>query len=204
MVFDFGRVAAGNSLSTIIDPSEIFDALPTKAKGYGYLRAVQKAVLDGWMERRTDRDVVIKINTGGGKTIVGLLILQSCLHEGVGPALYLAPDPHLAGHVRDEALMLGLSVVSSPDDPKFLRGEAICVTTMQTLLNGKSRFGLAVPGSRPVIRTKAIVVDDAHAALALSERQSRLTIARTHESYIELLTIFDEDLKSQNPNALWT
>jgi hypothetical protein len=34
-------------------------------------------------------------NTGGGKIIAGLLILQASIHEGVAPALYLAPAPTL-------------------------------------------------------------------------------------------------------------
>jgi hypothetical protein len=35
---------------------------------------------------------VIKQNTGGGKTVVGLLVAQSSLNEGVGPAAYVVPD----------------------------------------------------------------------------------------------------------------
>ena len=105
MPFDFKKVARTGALSTITDPAALFDALPNKATGYGYLRAVQKTVLDEWSARRTERDLVIKTNTGGGKTIAGLLILQACLHEGVAPALYVAPDPHLADQVRDEADM---------------------------------------------------------------------------------------------------
>ena len=48
-----------------------------KAEGYGYLRAVQKTILDAWSPRRDERDPVIKTNTGGGKTIAGLLIFQA-------------------------------------------------------------------------------------------------------------------------------
>jgi replicative superfamily II helicase len=50
--------------------------------------------------------VVIKQNTGGGKTVIGLLIAQSTLNEGVGKAVYLAPDTYLAGRVRQEAAAL--------------------------------------------------------------------------------------------------
>ena len=50
-----------------------------------------------------------KQNTGGGKTAVGLLIAQSTFNEGLGPAVYLAPDRHLAEQVRAPK-MQGLEV----------------------------------------------------------------------------------------------
>ena len=140
MPFDFKKLARGGAISSITDPAGLFDALPNKAEGYGYLRAVQKTILDAWSPRRNERDLVIKTNTGGGKTIAGLLILQASIHEGVAPALYLAPDPHLAKQVREESAKLGLTTVDDPESTKFLSGEAICVTTMQVLINGRSRF----------------------------------------------------------------
>ena len=136
VAFDFGSLASTASIGAITDPVILFDALPNKANGYGYLRAVQKTVLDAWSPRRDERDVVVKTNTGGGKTVIGLLMLQCSLHEGKGPALYLAPEPHLADRVREEADRLGLTVVSDPEATKFISGDAICVTTMKTLVNG--------------------------------------------------------------------
>ncbi|MDQ2848078.1 MAG: hypothetical protein M3Y09_02065 [Actinomycetota bacterium] len=51
-----------------------------------------------WHERRADSDLVIKVNTRAGKTINGLVILQSYLNDGEGPALYVAPDSYLVDH----------------------------------------------------------------------------------------------------------
>lgn len=73
--FNFGKLTAGAAIRAITEPTSLFDALPNKAAGYGYLRAVQGAVLDAWYPRRSETDLVIKTNTGGGKTIVGLLML---------------------------------------------------------------------------------------------------------------------------------
>lgn len=91
MGFDFGRLSTGNAINKITDPAALFDALPNKAGGYVYLRAVQKTVLDAWSAVRDRRDVVIKTNTGGGKTV---LILQCCLHEKKGPALFWPRTRH--------------------------------------------------------------------------------------------------------------
>jgi hypothetical protein len=43
--------------------------------------------------------------------------------------------------VREESAKLGLTTVDDPESTKFLSGEAICVTTMQVLINGRSRLG---------------------------------------------------------------
>ena len=64
----------------LIHPREIFMALPSKDKQYQYPRDVQAEVWDRWFSIRDKRNTIIKMNTGSGKTIVGLLILQSCLN----------------------------------------------------------------------------------------------------------------------------
>jgi len=71
--------------------------------------------------------------------------LQACLHEGIVPAVYVAPGPHLAEQVTAEAVKLGLSVVDDPANAKFLAGGAVCVTTMQVLLNGRADSAYLVP-----------------------------------------------------------
>jgi hypothetical protein len=200
--FDFKKLARGGAISSITDPGALFDALPNKAEGYGYLRAVQKTILDAWSPRRNERDLVIKTNTGGGKTIAGLLILQACIHEGIVPALYLAPDPHLAKQVLEESAKLGLATVDDPESTKFLSGEAICVTTMQVLINGKSRFGLVGAVGRQPLPVRTIVIDDAHAALALAEERTFLRVPSSHPAHAALIDMFDDDLRQQGLNAL--
>jgi hypothetical protein len=127
-------------------------------------------------------------------------MLQCCLNERSGRALYLSPTPDLAKRVRAEARNLGIATVDDPESPKFLRGEAICVTTMNILINGKTRFGLTVPGShhQPVM-VRSVVVDDAHAALAMTEENTRLRIPRNHPTYKPVLDLFEDDLKNQSP-----
>ena len=56
------------------------------------------------------------MNTGSGKTIVALMILQSCLNEGVGPVLYVVPDKYLVKQVMEQASELGIKVVDSETD----------------------------------------------------------------------------------------
>lgn len=99
----------GSSLDSILDPREMFQALPQKAVQYKYLRDVQGEVLEKWSARRSERDFVLKMNTGAGKTVVGLLILRASLNEGIGPAVYIAPDGYLAKQALSEAKALGIA-----------------------------------------------------------------------------------------------
>ena len=50
-------------------------ALPAKNKNYGYPRDVQTEVWKQWFDKRSEKNIIIKMNTGVGKTVVGLTIL---------------------------------------------------------------------------------------------------------------------------------
>ena len=94
---------SGAKKTTPIEPREIFMTLPQKDKRYEYPRDVQSDVWKKWFGVRNDKNCIIKMNTGSGKTVVGLMILQSCLNEGKGPAVYVVPDNYLVAQVCEEA-----------------------------------------------------------------------------------------------------
>jgi len=200
MDIDWDAVSDGDDLSSIHEPAALFDALPNKQPGLGYLRQVQATVLARWSSKRDAADLVIKMNTGTGKTIVGLLILQTSLHDGTGPALFLAPTPHLAERAAEEGRRLGLAIVTDPTSAKFRSGEAICVTTLQTMFNGKTRFGL--DGAGTPVKVGAIIIDDAHSAITRLEEYSRALIPRDDPAYAALLALFETDLDAQGAATL--
>jgi superfamily II DNA or RNA helicase len=123
---DFEKLLAEGDQAAPIEPRELFASVANKAEGYGYLRDVQGQVLSAWHEHRGERGLVIKVNTGAGKTIDGLIILQSYLNEGLGPALYVAPNRYLVAQVIEEAGRIGLATVEDPDSTKYRLGQAIC------------------------------------------------------------------------------
>jgi hypothetical protein len=198
MPLDWSRIG-NQAAEPLLRPRDIYAALPQRP--WPYLRQEQGEVLEKWFARKDDHDVVIKQNTGGGKTVAGLLIAQSTLNEGVGKAVYLAPDTYLATRVREEAQRLGLPTAGDPGDPAFRGQRAILVTTFQKLVNGKSVFGIAGDGREP-IDLGVVVVDDAHAALATTEGQFRLTVPAGHEAYAKLLELFATDLQQQSVKVL--
>lgn len=193
MPLDLRRINAGQG-DKLIDPRDIFNSLP--GKPWPRLRLEQGEVLKAWFDRRSERDLVVKQNTGGGKTAVGLLAAQSSLNEGVGPAAYLVPDTYLVQQVLDEAARLGLATTTDPRSTDYRSGAAILITTFHRLINGRSTFGLA--GQTKSIPLNTVVVDDAHAALAAATHQFTATIPAGHEAYTRLLPLFRGDLIGQN------
>jgi hypothetical protein len=202
MSFDFRSLSTGRSFTSLTSPRDIFNALPRKKLYLEYLRDGQGRVLDLWEQRRTERDLVIKLNTGGGKTVVSLLILQACINEGYGPALYVAPDSFLVSQVRAQAEDLGIATVDDPDDKHYLSCLAVAVVNVHKLINGLSVFG--GPGNtRPTpVPIGSVVIDDVHAALMTAEDQCTISLPAEHPLYEKVLTRFERSLEEQAPNRM--
>ena len=196
MTIDFSQFQASQH-SKVTHPRELFSALGSRAPGFGYLRDVQGQVLDKWFDRRSDRDISVKMNTGTGKTLVGLLALQSSINELEQPALYVAPDNFLVSQVIEQAKSLGLETTDDPDTAAYRSGRAIGVVNIHKLVNGRSVFG--APGSQRAqpLPIGTVAIDDAHACLSTISAQTTLQIVREHDAFRFLLELFSESLKNQ-------
>lgn len=174
----------------VLHPRDIFFTL-NRSSSFSFPRDIQTEVMNRWFEKRNSPDSVIKLNVGSGKTLVGLLLLQSCLNEGKGPALYVVPDNQLAQQVMQEATALGIEVTDDPRDAAYAAGEKICIINVYRLFNGKSIFGVGVSN----IDIGAVIIDDAHACVSTITQQFRINLRNTHEAYKKLVKILAEDLK---------
>lgn len=177
----------------VLHPREVFFTL-NRDPGFSFPRDIQTEVMNRWFDERDQPDNVIKLNVGSGKTLVALLLLQSSLNEGKGPALYVAPDKQLSQQVINEAQALGLEVTEDPRDPDYAAGEKICVINVYKLFNGKSVFG--VGASR--INIGSVVIDDAHACVSTITDQFRIVLSNTHDAYKKIFQLLSEDLKGYN------
>lgn len=196
MAIDFRRLGTTSSSDTVLHPRKIFRLLPKKTKKYQYPRDVQTEVWNQWFARKEEKDIVLKMNTGAGKTVVGLLILKSCLNENKGPAVYVAPDPYLVQQVIQEGDDLGIELTENPRSPRFLRGKAILVINIYKLINGKSVFGVEDEGIK--IGIGSIIIDDTHACLSTTEDQFTLITEKGSDCYNELFPLFKDDLYKQS------
>ena len=186
---------SGNSKPLSIEPREIFMSLPQRAKGYEYPRDVQSEVWRKWFDVRDEKNCIIKMNTGSGKTVVGLLILQSCLNEGKGPAVYAVPNKYLVEQVCNEAKMLGIRTSTDRDNYLYNENKAILVTTIHAIVNGRSVFGM---NPSPIYPIGSIIIDDVHACLDTISEQFSVKIPDNHELYKEIIQLFAEQWRAYN------
>ena len=178
-------------------PRAVFMRL-TRDPRFQFPRDIQTEVWNAWDEVSDRRDNVIKLNVGSGKMVVGLVILQTALNRGHGPAVFVCPNNQLLNQVLTEAEQLGLNVATDPRDAAVRAGDAILVINIQTLFNGRSVFGVGV--SKIPIGT--VIIDDAHACIATVQDQFRITIPNSHAAYKELLALFRDSLYQQKPSRL--
>lgn len=102
VALDLKKLKAGNASKKQTDPRRIFTTLKRDPR-FKRPSDEQGDVLDGWFENKDRASVTLKMNTGSGKTMVGLLCLQSSLNEDKGPAVYVVPDNFLVSQVLSEA-----------------------------------------------------------------------------------------------------
>lgn len=196
-MIDFSKLQPSQNSDTALQPRDIFNSLPGKEKGrYQYPRDVQSKVWEQWNNRKAESNLVIKMNTGSGKTVVGLLILKSCMNEGKGPVVYIAPDNYLIEQVVQEARSLGLSATTDYNSHGFLQGKEILVTNIHTLINGRSAFGVGDDGIK--IRIGSLIIDDAHACLDTIEEQYTVTLPNSSASYKGVYSLLRDSLLQQS------
>lgn len=192
-MLDFDALSGASGGATeITDPRQIFTTLVRHPR-FKFPSANQGEVLDKWAERRNRRDNTIKMNTGSGKMLVGLLALRSCLNEKVGPAMYVTPDNYLVAQVLKEAKDLGIPATNDVNDISFLSSQAILVANIDKLVNGKSVFGVGAGNVQ--VPLGSIVIDDAHACLDAVADQFSIDLPTGHPAHGALLKLFEQELK---------
>ncbi len=193
MVVDLKKLREAKKQPKVIDPIEIFRRLP-KSKRIKDLYGSQTEVLQGWFKSRVQRDHVLKLHTGGGKTLVGLLIAQSILNETGEPVLVICPNNQLVSQTLEKAEEYSLPAVQYdkpfPDD--FVNGKAVLVATYSALFNGKSRFGTR---GKDFISLGGLIIDDAHVGSNVVRESFTIRVNRNDtdeddEVYETLTTMF--------------
>ena len=161
---DFSKLGSAKKPKAPSNPIKIFETLPSLAGTPNDLWRGQDRALIEWQKVRDKRDVLISLNTGAGKTIVGLLIAQSLVNEGLENVVYVCSTIDLVEQTSKEATRIGIDhttrVRGGYSNDLFETGKAFCITTYAALFNGLSSIRRNYfPG--------AIIFDDAHVAESL-------------------------------------
>lgn len=200
--FDFSRVRVRDEKPSPVDPIEIFQSATVADQNINDLWLAQGDALREWHEHRDIADVGVVLNTGAGKTLVGLLIAQSLVNETKRPVLYACSSIQLVEQTAEKAEGYGLDVTTYHSghfsDDAYQRGTAPCVTTYQALFNGKTIFK-----SQDVA---AVVFDDAHTAELVLRDQfsldiSRNTMPNTYSAIVNLFRSYHQEIGRESSYA---
>lgn len=198
-MIDFKQKLQETKVEKPLSPIEIYNKLDRSAAASGPLRKIQEDVLSEWYKNRfDDRDIIVKLHTGQGKTLIGLLMLQAKLNADKGPCLFVCPNIQLAQQVALDATKFGINYcflgqgdTIIPTD--FIDGKTILITYVQKVFNGRSIFGLDMDGEN----VGTFLLDDSHACIDSIKNAFSMRIERQSPLFKIFLEMFKGSLTEQ-------
>lgn len=191
MPIEFDRILDQQSIDTPIHPIELFQSLQVQDGAINDLWLAQGDALREWHESRKVNDVAIVLNTGAGKTLVGLLAAQSLVNELHGKIVYACSSIQLVNQTVLKASGYGLQVATYfsrnwTNRERYQARDVACITTYQALFNGRSIF------ARPDEIPDVVIFDDAHSAEHLLRDAFTLRISKESfpQTYSEIASVF--------------
>lgn len=202
-MLDFNKLVSERKINKSADPIEIYKFLDRKSDT-GELRPIQEKILKKWYEEKKDsNNQIIKLGTGAGKTLIGLLILQSRINSNDGPCLYVCPNNYLVAQVCNEAKKFGIQIcvfdsLNNDIPDEYLEGKKILICSAQKVFNGLSVFENnpnSIPGT--------LLLDDSHACIEVIKNAFTITINKTEDAelFSSLIELFDNDLSKQREGS---
>lgn len=175
-MINFGSLVGSRQEEVTYDLEKFYGALDVKGT-HTEPRPAQREAMRALTERNAEKDLVLKVSTGAGKTTVGLLYLYGFMRVSGEPVVFLCPTVQLVDQVLEEAQRLGISAKPYPGGERYppqecVRGQAILVCTYEKLFNAKSTFTRGDVNLIP----HAIVLDDAHAGIENIRKQFTLKV----------------------------
>ncbi len=194
---DFKKRLNKTEIEKKTNPVELYDSLDRSSIA-GPLRPAQARILSDWFTAKKDqRDLIIKLHTGEGKTLIGLLILLSKLNSGSGPCLYVCPNKYLVDQVCNDAKKFGVPYCIIEDDGsipnEFIDSEKILVTHVQKVFNGKSKFGIG----NNFVHVENLILDDSHACIDSIKDSFTITAGTGTKLYSKIIELFNDELSDQ-------
>ena len=189
MDMDFSRLGKSADGERPTDPIEIFDARPSSSGTFDDLWRGQADALKEWNENRTKKDILVSLNTGSGKTIVGILIAQSLVNEKIPNVIYVCSTKDLVKQTQREAEKIGIScttlIEGDYSNSLFQTEKAFCITTYAALLNSHSKI-------KRHYFPNSIIFDDAHVAEKMLRDAFTLKISNRNdpELFNEIARLF--------------
>lgn len=196
-MFDFKSLSKATQAEVPATLIGLFGQLDRKAT-HTSLRPVQVSALNALDQQIGQHDIVIKLSTGSGKTVVGLVFAEMMRRRYKGePVVYLCPTTQLADQVVQTGHAIGVQVSTFPSKGlpyEALSGGSVLVCTYDRLFNSKTTF------ESKAIRPSCFILDDVHAGV---ERTKQCYTARLpSDCYDQIRGILRPLCESSDP-ATW-
>lgn len=196
-MFDFGSLANNSSAEVPATLSELFKQLDRKTT-HTSLRPAQLAALAALDTQLTERDVIMKLSTGSGKTVLGLVYAEMMRRKYKGdPVVFLCPTTQLVEQVVVSGQAIGVPVSTFPKSGlpyAALSGDAVLVCTYDKLFTANSVF------ESKSVRPSTIIMDDVHAG---SDRVRKFFTVQVPPKYFGALQNLLRPLCEQTDAATW-
>jgi len=197
-MFDFGSLAKDSSTEVPATLAGLFRQLDRKTT-HTSLRPAQSAALASLDQQLAERDVIMKLSTGSGKTVVGLVYAEMMRRKYKGyPVIYLCPTTQLVEQVVTSGQAVGVSVATFPKGGLpygALSGDAVLACTYDKLFTANSVF------ESKSIRPSTIIMDDVHAGVNRVQKFFTVTVP---PEFFEPLQNLLRPLCEQTDAATWT
>jgi len=177
-----------------IKPIELFESLTLRGS-IENIWEPQAEALKQWTAKRDSNDTVIQMNTGGGKTLVGLLIAQSLANETLEQVIYVCANNQLVEQTIFKAKECGLDPASRyktswHNRENYDSGKTFCITNYAAVFHGFSPFKND--------SIKAIIFDDAHVAENNLRENYTLDFSYETDTYKDLSAVFKNYFEKSN------
>lgn len=196
-MINFGKLAKAKGTAIPASHEELFDQLDRRST-HQILRPVQAESLKLLDEQRDHHDVVLKVSTGAGKTIVGLVYTEMMRRRYPGEAvLYVCPTKQLIDQVADTAVKIGISVETFAEGNTPLaafEGRATLLCTYDKLFTYGDVF------SKQGLVPSAVVLDDVHSGV--EKVRQKFTVPIPGEAYDAIQALFLPICEPCDP-AIW-
>lgn len=199
-MMDFDKLARPKGVVAPTDPLEIFAKTPNLKDAPNDLWKGQAHALQAWHRNREAEDNAILLNTGAGKSIVGVLIAQSLVNEKIGKIVFVCSTIDLVQQTAKECERLGLQYTTRVrqefSNDLFETDSAFCITTYQALFTANTTFN---KDKSPA----GIIFDDAHVAERMIRDSFTLSISKDDHPNLfqDIIEIVRPEFDRLNKNA---
>lgn len=195
-MINFGKLAKAKTAAIPPTLVQLFEQLDRKAT-HQILRPVQAEALTELDAQIAHRDVVLKVSTGSGKTLVGLVYAEMMRRRYPGETVvYLCPTSQLIDQVLDTAEKIGVHAETFPSEGPPLaafEGRSVLVCTYDKMFTARNAF------ERYNVAPAAVVLDDVHSGI--DRVRQKYTVIAPAKAHGRIRTIFQAISENCDPSV---